>query len=194
MGVHANNRDARLSRIYCDGVTAQKTGGVATDQPWPTGTHEVVNPATGTMLVGTNGTNAFGYNSAIGDLFPKGVGAYTFNACVTNTTLNSFSLSLVGLDKIPAGLRWITLQLGTEFLRLPWKTNKYEFSNATAFNDYVVSEVGNTIPFGLWADSEAAQAWDVGFYDAQDGLADLSCCGYPMAGLPPPEILNSPRY
>lgn len=34
MGIHANNRDARLSRIYCEGVKAQKDGDLITTNPW----------------------------------------------------------------------------------------------------------------------------------------------------------------
>lgn len=34
MGNHAFARDARLSRIYCDGVQSQKGGGLVGDDPW----------------------------------------------------------------------------------------------------------------------------------------------------------------
>lgn len=39
MGIHANNRDLRLSRIYCDGVIAQKGGGAIESNPWDAGTN-----------------------------------------------------------------------------------------------------------------------------------------------------------
>lgn len=40
MGIHAFNRDLRLSRIYCDGVTVQKSGGLESDDPWNTGNNK----------------------------------------------------------------------------------------------------------------------------------------------------------
>ena len=40
MGIHANNRDLRLARIYCDGVTAQKNGDLISTDPWPASSQE----------------------------------------------------------------------------------------------------------------------------------------------------------
>jgi hypothetical protein len=57
-------------------------------------------------------------------------------------------------------------------------------------------KAGELITANPWPATSVEEdaAWDVGFSDAVNALADLSCCGYPDAGEPAPEILNSPRY
>lgn len=39
-----------------------------------------------------------------------------------------------------------------------------------------------------------SQAWLQGWGDAEQNVTDLSCCGYPKAGDPPPEIFAGDRY
>jgi hypothetical protein len=56
-------------------------------------------------------------------------------------------------------------------------------------------KAGDLIGTDPWiADSQESLAWLTGFADSAGGILDLSCCGYPDAGLPAPEVLNSPRY
>jgi len=68
---------------------------------------------------------------------------------------------------------------------------------ARIYCDGVTSAQGGGLqtdnPWDQTTNTQEYDAWDTGWLDSDGGAVDLSCCGYPVAGAPSPELTEN-RY
>lgn len=114
------------------------------------GSRTFVNAAVGTLTVGEDPSlGQFGFRlDVMGAVSPTTVEGFTFRAIRTNASTDNMAIAFVQDPQLEPNVTGVTLQLGTEFTSLVW-TGTFYGATDLDFIDYVASQVGNTIAFGL---------------------------------------------